>query len=253
MFVGFRIFAFYITVKFILFIINRELNSKNLYEIVIVSLVIFILNFIIAIFFPERFINWDFSWIKRLWRKNSKVIFFLKFIIFISPLVYLYMSLGLALFTFSFIKSDVNFLWKEIINGGEIIYSILSGLMVFPFLLLFAFTVFIYGYLTLSGILIIVVNKLIKKLSEVNLSVIKSAPIGFLFFVSFSIYVIFILFILGSIQIYFDENILYILWEVAYKIVKFSIGILPLGWLYELLIGLIARQDKETILKPYFY
>lgn len=229
-FFGLGVFAFYVTVKFVLSVINGELTSGSLYEVAVLSLIIFAISFIVAKFFPGRFVTWNVSWLKNLKKEKliDRLIAFLALAIFFSPLTNLFVSLGLAIFLLSLINPDIKPLWEEIIIDNETIYKFLGGAATIPFFVFIVIAGFICGVV----LLIVVFEKILKKESLLK----YVGPIWLLGY---------LLLIELAPDFLLPQEIEDAILKISSKVVRFIIGSIPLGWFYELFIGSIAKEEKD--------
>jgi len=192
--------------------------------VIILSIIIFTFSFIISKFFPKRFIHWK-NWTQNLKNKKliDKLIILLIASLLLPPISNFLMSLGLTLFIFSFIKHDVNLLWEEIAIDSEIIYEFLGGVALLPFGLLFS----LFVILILPWIFF---EKILKKENLLKY-------VGPIWFVT----------CLTALEILKDfplfQKIANIILKISSICVQLIIGIIPLGWFYELFIGSITKTN----------
>lgn len=137
----------------------------------------------------------------------------------------LFMSLGLALFIFSFIKPG-SFLWQRVLIGSEKIYEFLGAFAVIPFYIFFSIVIgLISPWLIFEKIL---------KLEKISK---KITPIWFLITLT-------ILRIHADFPLPLLRNLDKITLRFSPKAIQFIIRAPPFGWLYELFIGSTAKEKK---------
>lgn len=227
--------------------------------ITITSLVILLISFIIFKFFPERFLNWNLNEIKRILNQSESVNAKLFVLIFISPLANFFMAFSLSIFIFSFLNNNIKILWENSIVRNETIYQFLAvltigifvGIVFMFFLYLFACVlayIFTWDYRKINPEKI--KHSFIRYLGntheESQLDKQQALSLQDVIFLILVLIFLFLSKFIDVTKMQFFENLekfmgAYFVYPLVIFI-KFIVGIIPLGWFYELFIGSIWRK-----------
>ncbi len=262
-------FAIYITVKFIF--TEIFIPFYIILGITITSLVIFLLSFIIFKFFPYRFFNWNLKEIKKIIETKNNLGWTLFVLFYISPLANYFMSFSLSVFIFSFMNSGVKYLWDNSISEGKIIYEYLASftlaipIIILLLILLFLISGFLayaitlgYEKIRMNLLPYFIYSFLTGKSQQDRENTNKQENLTLHYSIFTVLLVITVIFfeISDIIEIQILESLNTLVEVIANYIqpylillIKFIVGIIPLGWFYELFVS-SSWISKELTINP---
>ena len=234
-FYGLSLYAIYATAALAHFVKYKLISIYSLVEIISLFLLIMGFNYVLYIYFPKKYLCWNINYIIKLFNhtigrideyKNneaSPIFKFLHTIIFYSPFSIAIKSIGLSIFILSFFDTKINFLWYNIKLQDSVVFEFIAKISIYPFFIL-----------------------LVMLVIALFLGLIKN-----IFNKDFSGYNILITVILiATIVMSINSNVLlqeiseYIM-MVSMLLVKMIIGLIPVGWFYELFIKSVIKRRNH--------